>query len=88
MQSGLDSLLWEDLSAVENYTSRVCTTLENITIAIQNGIAGQPNREDSKRLNRLVVLTEMLTSEIETWAAEIEARYQELDGLRRKNGTH
>lgn len=88
MQSGLDSVLWEDLGEIENYTTRVCTTLETITSAIQDGIAGQPNREDSKRLNRLVVLTEMLTSEIEAWASEIEARHQELEPFRRSNGKH
>lgn len=81
MPSGLESLLWEDLGDIDGYTAGTREVLNRIIQSIQDGLIGQPNRQDSKHLNRLVVLTEMLYSEVKQWATEIDTRHQEMRAL-------
>lgn len=64
------SILWEDLSEVQARIEKALTTLQNLQDAIQNGRIGQPTRQDSKRLNRLMVLAELLYSETRPWTDE------------------
>lgn len=85
----LESLLWEDLGEVDGYTARTRAALDNILQAIQSGLIGQPNHEDNKHLNRLVVLSEMFYNEVKEWAGEIDLRSAERQLLaRHKNGSH
>jgi hypothetical protein len=67
------SLLWEDLSEVEQRVHKALVTLQTLQRAIQNGHIGQPSRQDSKRLNRLVVLAELLSAEVRPWTEDAAA---------------
>jgi hypothetical protein len=64
------SVLWEDLSEVQARIEKALITLQNLQHAIQNGRISQPTRQDSKRLNRLMVLAELLYSETRPWTDE------------------
>jgi hypothetical protein len=71
MQSDLQSsVLWEDLSEVQARIERALVTLQNLQRTIEAGGIGQPTRQDSKRLNRLVVLAELLYAETLPWIEE------------------
>jgi hypothetical protein len=68
MQSDLQSsVLWEDLTEIEARIEKTLATLQSLRRAIEEGHVGQPTRQDSKRLNRLVVLAELLFSETRSW---------------------
>ena len=62
------SVLWEDLTEIEARIERTLATLQSLQRAIEDGRVGQPTRQDSKRLNRLVVLAELLYSETRSWS--------------------
>jgi hypothetical protein len=71
MQSDLQSsVLWEDLSDIEARIEKTLATLQSLQHAIEEGRVGQPTRQDSKRLNRLVVLAELLYTETRSWSGE------------------
>jgi hypothetical protein len=71
MQSDLQSsVLWEDLTEIQARIEKTLTTLQSLQRAIEEGRTGQPTRQDSKRLNRLVVLAELLYSETRSWSGE------------------
>jgi hypothetical protein len=73
MQSDLQSsILWEDLSEVQARIEKVLVTLQTLQHAIEEGEIGQPTRQDSKRLNRLVVLADLLYAETRPWSEETE----------------
>jgi hypothetical protein len=61
MQSDLQSsVLWEDLSEIETRIEKTLATLQSLQRAIEEGRVGQPTRQDSKRLNRLMVLADQM----------------------------
>lgn len=64
------SVLWEDLSEVCARLEKTSETLRALERAVQDGRIGQPTRQDSKRLNRLVVLAELLYTETRPWSDE------------------
>lgn len=68
---GLDAILWEDLDEVQSHTQKVLGALQVLERAIREGRIGQPTREDSKRLNQLVALTDLLHAEVSRWADEL-----------------
>lgn len=68
----LDVILWEDLGSVQGQTNKAIEALQTIRRAIQNGEVGQPSHQDSKRLDRLMVLAELLYSEIRHWADDLD----------------
>jgi hypothetical protein len=71
MQGDLQSsVLWEDLSEIETRIEKTLATLQSLQLAIEEGHVGQPTRQDSKRLNRLMVLAELLYSETRSWSGE------------------
>jgi hypothetical protein len=71
MQSDLQSsVLWEDLTEIQARIEKTLATLQSLQHAIEEGRVGQPTRQDSKRLNRLVVLAELLYSETRSWPGE------------------
>jgi hypothetical protein len=73
MQSDLQSfVLWEDLSEIEARIEKTLATLQSLQHAIEEGLVGQPTRQDSKHLNRLVVLAELLYNEARSWPGEID----------------
>lgn len=73
----LDVLLWEDLGSVQGQAHKAIEALQTIRRAIQEGQIGQPTYLDSKRLDRLVVLAELLYSEIRGWSDDITQRSQD-----------
>ncbi len=68
----LDAILWEDLNNVQGQTDKAIQALHRIRRAIQEGQIGQPTHEDSKRLDRLMVLAELLLNEIRGWTTDLE----------------
>jgi hypothetical protein len=71
MQSDLQSIvLWEDIDEIQSRLEKALTSLQSLQRAIQDGRISQPSRQDSKRMNRLVVLAELLYSETRPWIEE------------------
>lgn len=66
----LYNVLWEDLSTAKNRVQQTLTALQALQRAIEEGQIDQPTRQDSKRLNRLAVLADLLYGEIQPWADE------------------
>ncbi len=64
------SFLWEDMNEVQSRLEKALATLQALQRAIQDGRMNQPTRQDSNRLNRLVVLAELLYSETRPWIEE------------------
>jgi hypothetical protein len=71
MYAGLDSVLWEDLNNIQGQTHKAIEMLQVIVRAIQDGRIGQPTPQDSKRLDRLIVLAELLYAEINRWTDDL-----------------
>ncbi|MBN1681210.1 MAG: hypothetical protein JW966_13065 [Anaerolineae bacterium] len=71
MKSGLDIILWEDLNAVQTSAQHTLESLHKIMQVIEKGNMDQPNHEDSQRLNRLVVLAELMNREIGHWSVKL-----------------
>ena len=63
----LYNVLWEDLSTTQNRIQQTLTALQALQHAIEEGQIEQPTRQDSKRLNRMSVLADLLFHEIEPW---------------------
>lgn len=70
-----DLVLWEDLDDIQARTQRALDLLQQITHAIDSGRIDQPTRQDSKRLNRLLALAELLHAEIDRWTGELDLGY-------------
>jgi hypothetical protein len=66
-----DLVLWEDLTDIQARTQQALDLLHRITQAIDSGTVDQPTRQDSKHLNRLLALAELLHAEIDRWSAEL-----------------
>lgn len=58
------SLLWEDLDNAQARLQQTLNALQSLHHAIEAGQIDQPSRQDSKRLNRLMVLADLLYAEI------------------------
>jgi hypothetical protein len=66
-----DLFLWEDLQDIEEKTHKALDALRGLEQAIRAGTVRHPTREDSSRLNRLLVLAELLYSEARPWIDEL-----------------
>ena len=73
METSLSSILWEDLSEAQSRIGKALSALQALQRAIEEGLVDQPTHQDSKRLNRLMVLAELLYSEIRPWTSELTA---------------
>lgn len=74
METSMSSILWEDLSEAQSRIGKALSALQALQRAIEEGVVDQPTHQDSKRLNRLMVLAELLYSEIRPWTSELTAR--------------
>ncbi len=86
MSSAVNGILWEDLVSAQHRLRSALDALQMLQSAIENGRLGEPTRPDSRRLNHLLVLAELLH-------AEIQPRVDEHVGVRRNGhqpagGTH
>lgn len=79
----LHSIFWEDLDNAQTRIQQAMTALQSLQNAIQTGQIDQPTRQDSKRLNRLMVLAELLYAEIRPWNDALPPAAQP-----GSNGTH
>ncbi len=64
----LYNVLWEDLSTAQDRIQQTLNALQALQRAIEAGQLEQPTRQDSKRLNRMMVLADLLYNETEPWA--------------------
>jgi len=71
MTGDLYSILWEDLAEAEGRILKVLSALRELQHAIEQGQIDQPDRQDSNRLNRLMVLADLLYAETRPWTDEI-----------------
>ncbi|MBI5958382.1 MAG: hypothetical protein HY866_06600 [Chloroflexi bacterium] len=71
MQPDLHSILWEDLSEAQSRLDKALDVLQSLYRAIEEGKVDQPTHQDSTRLNRLMVLADLLYAEIRPWADEL-----------------
>ena len=71
MQGAIESILWEDLSEAQSRIGKTLAVLQKLEHAIQEGQIDQPTHQDSKRLNRLMVLADLLYAEIRPWTDEL-----------------
>lgn len=86
--SGSSDLLWEDLGIVDQKAAQAYEMLQAILTKINEGKIGQPSRLDSQHLNRLMVLADLLYSELRNWADDL-APENGIPGYRHNgNGTH
>ena len=67
---GSSDLLWEDLGLVHTKAHRAYEMLQSIMVSIQEG-HDQPSRIDSQHMNRLMVLADLLCSELRDWSDDI-----------------
>ncbi len=74
MQADLHSILWEDLTEAQSRIHKTLAALQTLEQAIQDGNIDQPTHQDSKHLNRLMVLADLLYAEIRPWADELLPR--------------
>jgi hypothetical protein len=73
VETSLSSILWEDLTEAQSRIGKALSALQALQRAIEEGLVDQPTHQDSKRLNRLMVLAELLYSEIRPWTSELTA---------------
>ncbi len=71
MQSDLYSILWEDLAEAEGRIMKALSVLRELQHAVEQGQIDQPDRQDSYRLNRLMVLADLLYAETRPWTDEV-----------------
>lgn len=71
MHSSVESILWEDLSEVQSRIDKALAVLRALEHAIQEGKVDQPTHQDSKRINRLMVLADLLYAELRPWTEEL-----------------
>jgi hypothetical protein len=74
VETSMSSILWEDLSEAQSRIGKALSALQALQHAIEEGVVDQPTHQDSKRLNRLMVLAELLYSEIRPWTSELVTR--------------
>jgi hypothetical protein len=74
VETSMSSILWEDLGEAQSRIGKALSALQALQHAIEEGVVDQPTHQDSKRLNRLMVLAELLYSEIRPWTNELVAR--------------
>jgi hypothetical protein len=82
MTPDLHSILWEDLSEAQSRIGKTLAALQKLEHAIEEGQVDQPTHQDSNRLNRLMVLADLLYAEIRPWTEEL------LPTPRNNNGLH
>ena len=70
MSSALNGILWEDLVSAQQRLRSSLAALEMLQSAVESGRLGEPTRLDSRRLNHLLVLAELLHAEIQPWMDE------------------
>lgn len=73
MHGSVESILWEDLSEVQSRIGKALAVLQALEHAIQEGKVDQPTHQDSKRINRLIVLADLLYAELRPWTEELIA---------------
>jgi hypothetical protein len=71
MQGDLYSILWEDLTEAESRIVKALDVLRQLQHAIEKGQIDQPDHQDSNRLNRLMVLADLLYAETRPWTEEL-----------------
>ncbi|MGQ9851263.1 MAG: hypothetical protein ACUVSU_14550 [Aggregatilineaceae bacterium] len=71
MHGSVESILWEDLSEVQSRIGKALAVLQALEHAIQEGKVDQPTHQDSKRINRLMVLADLLYAELRPWTEEL-----------------
>jgi hypothetical protein len=71
MAGSIDSILWEDLREVQGRIGKALSVLQALERAIEEGKVDQPSHQDSKRLNRLMVLADLLYAELCPWNEEL-----------------
>jgi hypothetical protein len=71
MHPDLQSILWEDLHEAKARLNKAMDVLQSLYSAIEEGQVDQPTHQDSARLNRLIVLADLLYTEIRPWAEEL-----------------
>lgn len=73
MPTDLQAILWEDLGEAQARLRKTLAALQALQHAIQDGKIDQPTHQDSTRLNRLMVLADLLYAEIRPWTADLIA---------------
>lgn len=71
MFTELDQVLWEDLKEIRLKTQKALDILRAIETAMKEGCLGQPDRQDSTHLNHMLVLADLLCSEMRPWLEEL-----------------
>ncbi len=84
----LHSIFWEDLDNAQTRIQQAMTALQSLQNAIQTGQIDQPTRQDSKRLNRLMVLAELLYAEIPLLHSRAAMALIKIQPLHRKIAYH
>jgi hypothetical protein len=74
VETSMSSILWEDLGEAQSRIGKALSALQALQHAIEEGVVDEPTHQDSKRLNRLMVLAELLYSEIRPWTNELVAK--------------
>ena len=74
MQGDLYSILWEDLAEAEGRILKALSVLRELQHAVEQGQIDQPDRQDSYRLNRLMVLADLLYAETRPGRMKSRAR--------------
>lgn len=89
MQGDLQAFLWDDLGDVRARLQHVEAALRALQAAIDEGRVDQPSRQDSKRLNRMLVLAELLSSEVRPWIEQVlPIRAPDASAAHNGNGHH
>jgi hypothetical protein len=70
-QMDLYTVLWEDLNNAQARVQDTLTALQALQQAVAAGQIDQPTRQDSKHLNRLLVLADLLYAEVRPLTGEI-----------------
>lgn len=78
---GSFEILWEDLGLVQAKAHKAYEMLQSILQSISDGEIDQPSRQDSQHMNRLMVLADLLYSELRSWSDDMSAQHN-------GNGTH
>ncbi|NDJ78664.1 MAG: hypothetical protein GYB65_20635 [Chloroflexi bacterium] len=68
----MDTILWEDMQDVRHQAGKALDDLAAIWRAIEDGQVGLPSHQDSHRINRLMVLSDLLHTEIRGWLDELQ----------------
>jgi hypothetical protein len=69
----LYTVLWEDLNNAQARVQDTLAALQVLQEAVATGQIDQPTRQDSKHLNRLLVLADLLYAEVRPLTDELPA---------------